>query len=122
METVYDVYASRPNLLVPVRDLLRDDERVVGFAGDDCDSEYFFWFPLGHRRVVHFKTDHNQIPPGTDGIDAIVVSETGSRDRYGLTPRQLADKLGRQLDGSAPIRRLASHGETLWFILRPRGH
>ena len=122
MQTVYDVYATRSSLLVPVRSLLHADERLIGFAGDDCDSEYFFWFPLGQRKVIDFKPTPDKSPPGTAGLDAIVVSETGSQDRFGLPPQALADKLGWEIHGGVPIRRLARTGVTQWFILRPAGH
>ncbi|MEI8341947.1 MAG: hypothetical protein WCH43_10485, partial [Verrucomicrobiota bacterium] len=116
---VYSVYENRSDGHKPVRDLLPASAKTIGFAGTDGDSEYSFWLPLGTRRVRDFTPLIDRQPPSTLGLDAIVTSDWGCNDRFGMTPEQLAQKIGWRLAASVPIRRLAKHGEIRWSVLVP---
>lgn len=119
METVYQTYANRSDANRSVRDLLPPHAKVIGFAGTSGESQYSFWLPLGERRVVDFMPTAGRRPPDPTGLEAIVASEWGCMDRFGKTPRQLADHLGWQILGTTPVRSLASAEPVLWSVLAP---
>jgi hypothetical protein len=120
METVYQTYATRSDIFKSVRELLPSDSKVIGFAGTSGDPQYSFWLPLGERRVVDFTPSADRRPPDPSGLDVIVASEWGCQDRFGMTPRQLADHLDWEIRETASVRALASAGPVAWSILLPK--
>jgi hypothetical protein len=120
METVYQTYATRSDIFKSVRESLPAGCKVIGFAGTSGDPQYSFWLPLGERRVVDFTPSADRRPPAISGLDAIVASEWGCRDRFGLTPRQLADHLDWEIRGTTHVRALASAEPVAWSVLVPK--
>ncbi len=118
-EAVYGVYENRSDGHRKVRELLPQTARTIGFAGTDGDSEYSFWLPLGVRRVRDFTPLPDRQIPSPDGLDAIVTSDWGSNDRFGITPEQLAAKIGWRLAASTPIRRMVRDEPMRWCVLVP---
>jgi hypothetical protein len=121
MDRVYEVYANRHDAYGPVRDLLPENTTSIGFAGTSGESQYSFWLPMGTRRVIDFTPGRNRELPDTSNLDAIVASSWGTNDRFGMTPRQLADLLNWEIIGSIPIRSLASSDAIEWSVLVPTG-
>lgn len=119
LKTVYEVYANRADGHRKVRELLPAGAATIGFAGTDGDSSYSFWLPLGMRSVRDLAPVNGKQVPTVDGLDAIVTSDWGSDDRFGLTPEQLAETIGWQIKAQVPIRRMASQGELRWCVLVP---
>lgn len=120
LNVVYDVYSKRSDEHVAVRNLLPAGAKTIGFAGTDGDSEYSFWMPLGERRVQDLTPQPGKKLPSPQGLDAIVTSDWGSDDRFGITPEQMALALDWKILASVPIRRLASFGEVRWCVLVPK--
>lgn len=116
---VYEVYSKRSDEHRALRELLPPNAKNIGFAGTDGDSQYSFWLPLGTRSVRDFTPTKDGSLPTTKGLDAIVTSDWGSDDRFGMTPEELANKIGWHIRASRDIRRMASFGEIRWSILTP---
>ena len=118
MEVVYEVYANRSDAHRKVRELLPDHVKSIGFAGTGDESQYSFWLPLGERRIKELAPTAVGMPD-VGGVDAIVTSEWGCNDRFGLTPVQLAAKIGWQITGTARVRNYASLEAATWSVLCP---
>ncbi len=119
MEIVYNVYANRSDAQRLVRELLPPDTASIGFAGTSDDSEYSFWLPLGTRTVREVAPALGEQLPDTRGFDAIVTSDWGCNDRFGITPEQLAEKIGWRIIGTTRIRIYASNPPAIWSVLCP---
>lgn len=120
MQIVYEVYANRADAFQSVRKLLPAGTRSIAFAGTSGDSEYSFWLPLGTRRVTDFTPTSDGRPPGAAGFDAIVASEWGTKDRFGMTPGQLAAHLDWKIIGTTEVRALAASEAVRWSVLVPK--
>lgn len=119
MEIVYNVYANRSDAQRPVRELLRPNTASIGFAGTSDESEYSFWLPLGTRTVRDVAPVSREQLPDTRGFDAIVTSDWGCNDRFGITPEQLAERIGWTIIGTTRIRIYASNVPARWSVLYP---
>jgi len=119
MSVVYSTYAERADAHRTVRELLPADSKFIGFAGTADESEYSFWLPLGARDVRDLVPRLPERMPDIHGLDAIVVSDWGCNDRYGMTPSQFAEKLGWTVTGSIPVKTYASGGDAQWTVLLP---
>lgn len=120
LNVVYDVYSKRSDEHAAVRNLLPTSAKTIGFAGTDGDSQYSFWLPLEERQVRDFTPQAGKKLPSPQGLDAIVTSDWGSDDRFGITPEQMALALDWKILASVPIRRMASFGEMRWCVLVPK--
>jgi hypothetical protein len=120
MDTVYEVYANRYDAYQSVRDLLPENTISIGFAGTSGESQYSFWLPIGTRRVIDFTPSRNGELPDTSNLDAIVASAWGTNDRFGITPRDLAERLDWEITASIPLRALASNEAIEWVVLVPK--
>ena len=120
METVYGVYANRSDAQRTVRRLLPEDATSIAFAGTSDESEYSFWLPLGKRKVKDLKPLPSGKLPDTRDFDAIVTSDWGCDDRFGMTPAQLAQTLGWQITGTTRVKTYASVEEAHWSVLVPK--
>ena len=120
MDIVYEVYANRYDPYQLVRDLLPENTTSIGFAGTSGDSQYSFWLPMGTRRVSDFTPRQDGKLPDTSNLDVIVASAWGTMDRFGMTPRQLAERLDWEIIESIPVRALASADAIEWSILVPK--
>jgi hypothetical protein len=119
MQTVYEVYANRHDVYAPVREMLPQGAESIAFAGTSADSEYSFWVPLGTRRVTDFQKDADGKMPDPSGYDAIVASTWGTGDRFGISPEELAERLGWKIIGTTKIRAMASLEPLDWSVLVP---
>ncbi len=119
MQTVYEVYGKRHDVYAPVRAMLPQSAKLIGFAGTSSDSEYSFWLPLGTRRVTDFHKDVDGNIPDPSRYDVIVASTWGTDDRFGITPEELAERLGWKIIGTTQIRALASQEPLDWSVLVP---
>lgn len=119
MKTVYETYAVRSDAHQSVRALLPANAVHIGFAGTADESEYSFWLPLGTRRVRDLIRTADGGVPDVRGLDAIVASDWGCNDRFGITPSQLAERLGWQIEGSVKVQTYASQAAATWTVIRP---
>ena len=119
MEKVYHTYANRADACGPVRNLLPPGTRVIGFAGTSGELQHSFWLPLGERRVVDFLPTSDRRPPDPSGLDAIVTSQWGCNDRFGMTPEELAHHLGWEIIGTTSVQIYASAEPARWSVLVP---
>ena len=120
MRTVYEVYSNRHDVYASVREMLPLEAKSIAFAGTSGESEYSFWLPLGTRRVTDFHTNAEGKIPDPAGYDAIVASAWGTHDRFGISPKELAERLGWKITGTVEIRAMASQEPTTWNVLVPR--
>jgi hypothetical protein len=120
MDVVYGVYANRYDAYQQVRNLLPKNSTSIGFAGTGGESQYSFWLPIGTRRVSDFSLDQNGRLPDPSNFDAIVASTWGTKDRFGMTPLQLAERLDWEIAASIPVRSLASAEAIEWSVLVPK--
>lgn len=120
MGSVYQVYAERYDPYQAVRNLLPDNATSIGFAGTSGESQYSFWLPIGTRRVKDFTPDRNRNLPDPSNLDAIVASAWGTKDRFGITPAQLAERLDWEIIGSVRVRALAATEPHEWSVLVPK--
>ncbi len=116
---VYEVYSKRSDEHQKIRELLPPDVKNIGFAATDSDSQYSFWLPLGTRTVRDFTPTKDGGIPDINGLDAIVTSDWGSNDRFGMTPEELAEKIGWRISASTSIRRMVRCDGIRWCILTP---
>lgn len=119
MKTVYEVYAERSDEHWKVREQLPADAVNIGFAGTDGDSSYSFWLPLGTRSVRDLTPVNGKKVPTVDGLDAIVASEWGTTDRFGLHPAEFAERIGWRIKTEIPIKRMARHAAQRWYVMVP---
>ncbi len=122
MRTVYEVYANRHDVYAPVREMLPLDAKSIAFAGTGGESEYSFWLPLGTRKVTDFHGDAEGKMPNPTGYDVIVASAWGTRDRFGISPEELAKRLGWKITGRVEIRAMASQELATWSVLVPNSN
>lgn len=119
MQTVYEVYANRYDVYASVRAMLPPNAKSIAFAGTSADSEYSFWLPLGTRRVTDFVKDAEGKIPDSSGYDAIVASTSGTTDRFGISPKELAERMDWKIIGTTEIKELASSQASSWSVLVP---
>ena len=120
MASVYEVYGNRADPYQTVRRLLPAGAKRIAFAGTSGESQYSFWLPLGTRTVGDFTPRRDGRLPETAGFDVIVASKWGTQDRFGITPQELADRLGWEISETVSVRTLASAEEGQWSILVPK--
>jgi hypothetical protein len=119
MQTVYAVYANRHDVYAPVRAMLPPDAKSIAFAGTSGDSEYSFWLPLGTTQVSDFVMRRDGGIPDPSKYDAIVASTLGTGDRFGISPQELAKRIGWKIIGTTEIRSLAASEAAAWSVLVP---
>jgi hypothetical protein len=71
--TVYSVYRQRPDAFAPVRRLLPDQVKRLGFVSSD-DPESALWRPYGTRWVLHICAADSPQETQQRGIDYALVS------------------------------------------------
>lgn len=120
MESVYEVYANRADPYQAVRRLLPPDAKSIGFAGTAGESQYSFWLPLGTRRVTDFTPRADGKLPAPKDFDVIVASKWGTQDRFGISPQEMADRLGWRITSTISVKSLASAEEGQWSVLVPQ--
>lgn len=120
METVYEVYANRADPYHPVRRLLPVGAKSLAFAGTAGESQYSFWLPMGTRQVRDFTPRSGGGLPDANGFDAIVASQWGTQDRFGMTPQQLADRLDWEISATVTVQTLAAIPASQWSVLVPK--
>jgi len=120
MASVYEVYGNRADPYLPVRLLLPTDAKSIAFAGTSGESQYSFWLPLGTKRVTDFTPRTDGKLPEVADFDVIVASKWGTQDRFGISPQELADRLGWKISGTISVRTLASAEEGQWSVLVPK--
>jgi hypothetical protein len=115
---VYSVYANRSDNLAPVRDLLPEDAKRIGFISSGDDSEMSLWKPYGSKRsVVHI------IPgkPFPENLDALVVSSYGFKMHFDSDLDQIVQFDKNQMTtwdkiGSKMITSKVQEGPIAWLV------
>jgi hypothetical protein len=117
--TVYSLYGQRSDNLAMVRNQLPSGAKAIGFAGTSNESEYSFWRPLGGRRVIDLTPVDGKLPD-LKGVDCIVGSEGGIRERYHLEPAEVSEKIGGRIFWQGAIAEMAGSSPSLWLIMVPK--
>ena len=118
-KTVYSVYGQRSDQLAMVRNQLPSGATAIGFVGTSNESEYSLWRPLGDRRVVDLTPVDGKLPD-FKGVDCIVGSEGGLKDRYHLEPTELSERVGGKIFWQGEIAEMAGSIPSRWFIIVPK--
>ena len=114
-QRVYRVYAHRDKDVAPLKPLLPNDGRDVGYVRADNDIEAPLWKPYGSRRIVEI------LPPASDlsslQNSVIIGAEPGFEQQFGLTPADFATKVGGHISGEATIFVKAGSPPQRWVVI-----
>jgi len=114
---VYATYASRNDVLAPVRAMLPTDVREIGFIAGDNDTDYSLWRPFGWRHVKYLGCDERYFLTPARDVEWVVVKE-----KYWpkVCPEPLAiwaTAHRARIVGSVPIVELVGWGAETWSVL-----
>jgi hypothetical protein len=120
LATTCTAYASRNDILAPLRAALPDDARAIGFIAGSNDSSYALWRPFGRRRVTDLRPQISSFlaHPETCGCPWVVVKAEVWPD---FCAQPLADWAAAhhvRLVWSQPIVQLVSAGPQTWCVLQ----
>jgi len=122
MANVYSTYASRNDVLAPVRNNLPRDVYDIAFLGNSNDTDYSLWRPFGSRRVQYLSVDGHpgiQIPPGIEWL----VVKTSAWPQTGVDPfDDWAALHHATIIWFGKITTLVSWGPETWCILHVESH
>jgi len=120
---VYAVYGVRSDALAMIRTQLPAQVKTIGFAGGGNESEYSLWKPLGERQVVDLNPHEGVKIPRLIGIDCIVGSEKGIKERFHLNATELAESVHGTVSWEGKLAVLAGQEPELWQVIVPAdGH
>ena len=114
---VYAAYASRNDALAPVRAMLPENVREIGFIAGDNDTDYSLWRPFGWRSIKYPDCDEHYFLAPTTEVEWVVVKE-----RYWPTvcPEPLAiwaTAHRARIVGSVSLVELVGWGAETWSVL-----
>jgi hypothetical protein len=109
---VYRVYASRADVLAPVRKLLPPAVSEVGLIADGNHPEIALWRPFGERQVV----DIVDIFAKDKFPEYIAVSQTFLTEQSHFTVAEWAEAEGLKEVGRTQLVALIHRGPETWFL------
>jgi hypothetical protein len=107
---VYEVYQNRADALGPVRDLIPEHVREIGFIQSGDDSEVALWKPWGTRRVVTWE-------PGSE-LEWVAVSARAMKYRLNQTVEEWAQNNGYQMIARVGVSSKVQEGSVEWVLLK----
>ena len=111
----YRVYAERADLLGPLREVLPDNARTVGWINHAAGPEASLWKPYDGRRVVHFPAGVD--PPLDSGPLYLVLNTRHFEQARSESPQRWLERLGGILLHRQEIRPLLKEGPTEWWVV-----
>jgi hypothetical protein len=117
-QTVYEVYDRRADALAPMRELVPDHVRVIGYVASHDDPEASLWRPFGRRRVEHILRGDTPERTRQRGIEYVVLSGIGLTEFHRTT---LTEWLGRHQAELLAHRQLRIRAASLpqdWYVAR----
>lgn len=116
--SVYATYRDRPDLYAPLRQCIPSGARFVGFICRTNDMESPLWKPYGSAQVVELFSVAAEAPRVALLRGSVIVASVGALGhRFGLTPEELAIKLGGVVAGRAMLRQKATIGPEEWVAI-----
>jgi hypothetical protein len=116
LAAAYETYAHRNDFLAPLRKMLPDDARKIGFIAGSNDTDYSFWRPIGHRIVVYPRHDLQRFLAQPD-VEWLVVK---ANVWPGICAVPLADwtrARHAEIVGSVSVVELVSWGPEQWTLI-----
>jgi hypothetical protein len=117
MAATYSAYASRNDLLAPLRSALPGNVREIGFIAGSNDTDYSLWRPFGRRRVVYLCQDRQQFVTHPDAVEWLVVKEKDWPIISGTPLREWEQTNHFRVVLSTNIVTLVSWGNETWSLL-----
>ncbi len=112
-ETVYRTYELRFDALAPIREMIPENVREIGFVGDGNQPEVSLWRPFGERRVYDLVELNNL----RTAPRFIVASEAGIRDRLHESLGDWAKQQNLREVGRKALTTLVRNGVEAWALL-----
>jgi hypothetical protein len=113
MESVYQTYNLRSDVLAPIRKKIPQDVRDIGFVGDGDQPEVSLWRPFGKRRVYDLVELSNlQAAPRV-----IVASEAGIQYQGHKSLGNWAKQQNLREVGREELVTKVKNGAEVWAIL-----
>lgn len=116
--TVYVTYANRNECLAPLRELVPQTVKRIGFVAGSDDASYALWRPLGSREVISLQDATGKLRSVPSDVEWIVV-------RRAIWPEVSSEPFETWIASqhfsvvdSIPIRSFASNAEQIWTLLR----
>ncbi|MEI6322442.1 MAG: hypothetical protein WCP60_04995 [bacterium] len=119
IRSVYSVYAKRNDQLGIIRQHIPIGSKKIGFAGGGNESEYSLWRPFGERKVIDVSSVSNTIPAVMKGLDCIVGSDVGIKERYNLSAKALAHSKGIKIGWEEKVAIFAGKDPDTWYVIEP---
>ena len=116
LATTYDTYARRNDVLAPVRSVLPDAAREIGFIAGSNDADYSLWRPFGARKVLYLRHD---IGPFLEapGLTWVVVKQNVWPEVSPIPLETWAAAHHATIVATIPITELVSWGPENWCVL-----
>lgn len=122
-QTVYQLYRQRPDSYSQIRKHIRPETKVLLYAGTENDPLATLWQPFGTWRVFELVNLDRPLPAiARVGLEecAVIVSDTGARERFGLTLEEFARRLDADVIAREKILIKASRGPEDFLVLKFR--
>jgi hypothetical protein len=116
-ETVYQVYADRPDPLAGIRQWFPPGLKVIGFMGTGDDLDISLWKPYGSRRVEPFFVEDSPEEIRKMGIEYAVVGSLNLEFRN-VTLDDWLQRSGAEIIASTNATMTVIQGPTAWYLVR----
>ena len=114
---VYSTYAQRNDELAPLRTLIPDEVRTIGFVAGLNDTDYSLWRPFFLRRVEYLRDGIHASLQVPGDIDWLVVKGNVWPEVSDLPLEEWATQHRAKIVASVPIVTFASGGPETWSLL-----
>ncbi|HEX7653986.1 MAG TPA: hypothetical protein VF607_10795 [Verrucomicrobiae bacterium] len=113
----YQIYATRNDLLAPVRRYLPAEVHELGFIADSNDPEYSLWRPFGQRRLYYpLPRIKDYLAAPTPGF-VVIKKRFWDESQLPDLAHWVADHQG-QVKEVVSIQRLVSEGPEDWYLVQ----
>jgi hypothetical protein len=116
-ETVYKVYADRPDPLAGIRQWFPPELKVIGFMGTGDDLDISLWKPYGSRRVEPFFVGDSPEQIRKLGIEYAVVGSLNLEFRK-VTLDEWLRRSGAEIIATTNATMTVIQGPTAWYLVR----
>jgi hypothetical protein len=114
---VYNLYRTRPDILLPIREALPPDAQAVGFIALN-NPETSLWRPFGSRRILHLRSEDPPEIIRRHGIQYIVVGPNIMGQIFKTTAEDWARQNNGEVIKRFQIQIQARGPLTEWLLIR----
>jgi len=116
LASTYATYARRNDVLEPIRSVLPDSAREIGFLAGSNDADYSLWRPFGKRRVIYPRHDIRAFLQNPD-LEWVVVKQDIWPEVSPVALETWAAAHHATIVATRPIVELVSWGPENWCVL-----